>query len=231
MSSSLARQALFAEFASVAEALAHGHRLMLLELLAQGERDVQHLAALTGLPGASVSQHLQRLKAGGLVTARRDGRRQIYRLSNERVADLVSDLERVAETSLASIGKTVDDARRATDELPAISAADLARLLDAGKVEIVDVRPEEEYAAAHIPGARNLPFEAIETASRALPRDRSIIVYCRGPYCDLTFEAVRRLRRLGYDVRRLEGGVPEWRRAGLPLESGSAAAPTPSPAG
>lgn len=225
MSSSLARQTLFAEFASVAEALAHGHRLMLLELLAQGERDVQHLAALTGLPGASVSQHLQRLKAGGLVTARREGRRQIYRLSNDRVADLVNDLEKLAESCLASIGRRVDEARRATDELPAISAADLARLLGTGKVQIVDVRPEEEYAAAHIPGALNLPFEMIDRAGHALPRDRSIIVYCRGPYCDLTFEAVRRLRRLGYDVRRLDDGVPEWRRAGLPLESGRAPAP------
>jgi ArsR family transcriptional regulator len=151
---------------------------------------------------------------------RREGRRQVYRLSNDHVADLVSDLEKVAESCLASIGKRVDEARRATDDLPAISIAELAHLLDAGKVQIVDVRPQEEYAAAHIPGALNLPFEAIDSAGDILPRNRSVVVYCRGPYCDLTFDAVRRLRRLGYDVHRLDDGVPAWRRAGLPLDSG-----------
>lgn len=222
MSSRHTRESLFAQFALVADALAHGSRLALLELLAQGERDVESLGRLLGLNAASTSQHLQRLKRAGLVSDRRAGRRRIYRLSGDSVSALVGALERVAEASLASVEKLVDEQLRSQDGEPPITSSELIELIRRQAVVLLDVRPPEEYAAGHLPGAVNLPIERLRREALALPAAHEIVVYCRGPYCMLAFEAVRTLRRRGYRVRRLEEGVPEWRRAGLPVESRSA---------
>lgn len=216
------QQRLFAQFARVAEGLAHGHRLALLELLSQGERDVESLANLTGLSVASVSQHLQRLKRAGLVVARRAGRRQIYQLSSPRVSALVTSLQRIAEECVAEVEKLVEEALRARDTEPPVSARELAKLVKEGAVTVVDVRPEQEYAAGHLPGAINVPVESLRRRSGELPRQRPLVVYCRGPYCVLALDALEYLHQKGFKVRRLEESVAEWQRAGLPVECSAA---------
>ncbi len=220
MSTREVRQTLFAQFAVVADALAHSSRLALLELLAQGDRDVETLSGLLGLSVASTSQHLQRLRHAGLVSPRRDGRRRIYRLASDEVSALVLNIGKVAEASLASVEKIVNQQLRAQDELPPVSAGELAKLSARRAVVIVDVRPAEEYAVAHLPGAVNIPLDTLRREMSRLPQEREIVVYCRGPYCLLALDAMRMLRRRHYRVRRLEESVPEWRRAGLPVETG-----------
>ncbi|HKJ22081.1 MAG TPA: metalloregulator ArsR/SmtB family transcription factor [Gammaproteobacteria bacterium] len=212
---------LFAHFAQVAEGLGHGYRLALLEILAQGERDVETLARVTGLSVASVSQHLQRLKRTGLVTARREGRRRIYQLSSPRVSALVSSLERMAEECVAEVDKLVGEVLRARDPQAPLSARELAALVKKGRVTVLDVRPVEEYAAGHLPGAINVPLESLRRRIKELPRSRPLVVYCRGPYCVLTLDALELLQGKGFKVRRLADSVADWRRAGLPVEAGS----------
>lgn len=215
------QQRLFAHFAQVAEGLAHGHRLALLEILAQGERDVETLARVTGLSVASVSQHLQRLKRTGLVSVRREGRRRIYQLSSPQVSALVAFVERLAEECVAEVDKLVAEVLRARDTEAPLSARELAALVKKGKVTVLDVRPPEEYAAGHLPGAVNIPLDSLRRRAGGLPRGRPVVVYCRGPYCVLTLDAVELLRRRGFKVRRLADSVADWRRAGLPVEEGS----------
>jgi rhodanese-related sulfurtransferase/DNA-binding transcriptional ArsR family regulator len=222
LSSHEVQHKLFAQFAQVADGLAHGHRLALLELLSQGERDVESLANVTGLSVASVSQHLQRLKRAGLVAARRAGRRQIYQLSSPRVSALVTSLQRIAEECVAEVEKLVDEALRARDTEPPVSARELARLVKQGAVTVVDVRPEQEYAAGHLPGAVNMPVESLRRRARELPRQHPLVVYCRGPYCVLALDALEFLHQKGFKVRRMEESVAEWQRAGLPVERSAA---------
>ncbi len=222
ISSQEIQQRLFAQFARVAEGLAHGHRLALLELLSQGERDVESLADVTGLSVASVSQHLQRLKRVGLVSARRAGRRQIYQLSSPRVSALVTSLQHIAEECVAEVEKLVDDALRARDSEPPVSARELAKLVKEGAVTVVDVRPEQEYAAGHLPGALNMPLASLRQRSEELSRNTPLVVYCRGPYCVLALDALEYLHQKGFKVRRLEESVADWQRAGLPVERSAA---------
>lgn len=215
------RQALFSQFALVADALAHGHRLSLLELLAQGERGVEVLAGFLGISIASASQHLQKLKRAGLVVDRPEGRHRLYRLSGDQVSSLVLSLEKVAETSLASVEKLVHEQIRSRDGEPPIRARYLWARLGKEPLVLIDVRPAEEYRAGHLPGALHIPWERLRHRPPDLPElpvDSMIVVYCRGPYCVLALEALVSLRRLGYRVRRLEEGVPEWRRLGFPVE-------------
>ena len=219
------QQRLYAQFAQVAEGLAHGHRLALLELLSQGERDVESLSRVTGLSLASVSQHLQRLKGAGLVSARRAGRRRIYALSSPRVSALVTSLGRIAEECVATAEKLVDEALRARDPQPPLPAGELAALVKRGKVTVLDVRPADEYAAGHVPGAVNIPLDTLRRRVKELPRSRPVIVYCRGPYCVLTLDAVELLHDKGFKVRRLAEGIAEWRHAGLPVEKSQGASP------
>lgn len=206
---------LYAHFAQVADGLAHGHRLALLELLSQGERDVDSLRRVTGLSVASVSQHLQRLKRAGLVTAHRDGRRQIYALSSPRVSALVTALARIAEECVVVVEKLVDEALRGRDPHPPLSARELAALAKPGKVTVLDVRPAEEYAAGHVPGAVNIPMEALRRRVSDVPRSRPVVVYCRGPYCVQTLDAVEFLHDKGFKVRRMADSIADWRRVGL----------------
>lgn len=220
VSSRETQQRLFAQFAQVAEGLAHGNRLALLELLAQGERDVDSIAQVTGLSMASVSQHLQRLKRAGLVTVRRAGRRRIYQLSSPRVSALVTSLQRIAEECLAEVDKLVGEVLRARDVQPPLGARELAELVKRTRMTILDVRPEQEYAAGHLPGAVNIPLESLRRRAKELPRHGLVVVYCRGPYCVLALDAVDYLHRKGFDVRRLEESVSAWRRAGFPVENG-----------
>ncbi len=201
MSSTGPKQAIFAALAEVAQALGHAHRLELLEHVAQGMRSVEELSARANLSFANTSRHLQILRRARLVDTERRGKHVLYRLAG--------DSEVVEMT----------DYFHARDALEAVSRKDLISRLRDGLVTVLDVRPEDEFALGHLPGALNIPLSKLEHRLGELPADREIIAYCRGPYCILSFEAVAALRARGYLVRRLEDGFPEWKAAGLPIEA------------
>ncbi len=211
------KRRLFESFATVAKALGNGHRLELLELLAQGERSVEALTRLTGLTFGNTSQHLQQLRRSGLVAVRKDGKRVFYRLADDEVVALISVLRRIAERNLAEVDRVVAGYFRERDSLEPVSRDELvARMRDDG-VTILDLRPPEEFAAGHVPGALNITVEELEEKLGDIPSGREVIAYCRGPYCVLSFEAVALLRQNGFEARRLEDGFPEWKHAGRPV--------------
>jgi ArsR family transcriptional regulator len=220
MSSASPKHILFGQFAAVAKAAAHPHRLELLEQLAQGERSVEVLADRLRLSVANASQHLQRMRRGGLVTARRVGKFVFYRLSDDSVLDLVASLRRVAESQSAEVERVVRSYFDNRDALEPVTRAELIDRLRDKVVTVLDVRPQDEFALGHLPGAINVPLAELERRLSALDPGQEIVAYCRGPYCVLSFEAVARLRTRGFKVRRLEDGYPEWRAAGLPVEAG-----------
>ncbi len=212
---------LFEEFASIARALGHAHRLDILEHLAQGERGVDALAAKVGLSTANTSQHLQQLKRAGLVQSRRDGKYILYRLKGDAVPALLGALYELGEQNLAEVDKVLRGYFHARDDMEPIGHQELLERSRDGLVTVLDVRPADEFEMDHLPGAVNIPLEALETRLTELDPATEVIAYCRGPYCVLSFEAVAALRQHGMAARRLESGLPEWRAAGLPLESGS----------
>ena len=218
MSSQGVKPRLFAEFAKVSKALGSGNRLELLEFLAQGERSVDVLARLCGLTVANTSRHLQVLRQVGLVQARKAGAFVYYSVSGDGVIRLLSALQEVAQHNVAEVRNIVVAYLESKDALEAVSIAELAERIRAGLVTVVDVRPREEYAAGHLPGAINVPLSEIDEHADEMPRDREVVAYCRGPFCVLSFEAVARLREKGFSARRLETGFPEWKVAGLPVE-------------
>jgi len=220
MSSIGPKQAIFASLAEVAQALGHAHRLELLEHLAQGERSVEGLAARAGLSFANASRHLQILRRARLVEARRHGKRVLYSLAGDaQVVDLIKALGRVGERNVAEVNRIMADYFHARDALEAVSREDLVARLYDGLVTVLDVRSEDEFALGHLPGALNIPLAELERRLAELPANREVIAYCRGPYCVLSFEAVASLRARGYVVHRLEDGYPEWKAAGLPIET------------
>jgi len=222
MSTRSPKAALFAQFAAVAKSLGHAHRLELLEQLAQGERSVEVLADRTGLSVANASQHLQHMRRGGLVTSRRDGKFVYYRLADDAVLDLLAALRRIGERHVAEVERVVRSYFDARDSLEAVSRGELLARSRAGTVTILDVRPEDEFALGHLPGALNIPLRDLEARLDAMDPAQEIVAYCRGPYCVLSYEAVARLRSRGFTARRLEDGLPEWRAAGLPVVVGGA---------
>jgi rhodanese-related sulfurtransferase/predicted transcriptional regulator len=219
VSSANPKQALFAQFAAVAKALAHEHRLELIEHLGQGERSVERLAELSGLSIANASQHLQQLRRAGLVASRRDGKHVLYGLADDEVVTLLSALRSIAERSMGEVEKVIAGYFRQRDEMEPVSRKELMRRLKQGDVTLLDVRPEDEFALGHLPGAVNIPLKELKRRLAELPKRREIVAYCRGPYCVLSFEAVAALRSRGFKVRRLADGLPEWRAAGLPIEA------------
>ncbi|HLW92928.1 MAG TPA: metalloregulator ArsR/SmtB family transcription factor [Roseiarcus sp.] len=218
MSSASPKSKMFAGFAEVAKALAHGHRLEILELLAQGERSVEGLAERAGLSIANASQHLRLMRRAGLLASRRDGKRVLYGLSDPVVLDLMATLRRVAERNLAEVREVIGTYFHARDALEPVSRKELAQRLKNDLVTVLDVRPKDEYAAGHLPKAINIPLRELTRRLREVPKDREIVAYCRGPYCVLAFEAVALLRDRGFKIKRLEDGYPEWKAAGLPVE-------------
>ncbi len=209
---------LFNQFARVAKAMSNGYRLELLEFLAQGERSVDALARVSGLTVANTSQHLQQLRQAGLVVNRKRGHKVFYRLSGDDVAALLGSLREVAERHLADVDRLVDDYLKVKDSLEPVPAKELLDRVKEGLVTVLDVRPPEEYSAGHLPGAINIPLEELERHLGELNPSREIVAYCRGPHCVLAFDAVEQLRSQGLDARRLDGGLPEWRLEGLPVE-------------
>jgi rhodanese-related sulfurtransferase/DNA-binding transcriptional ArsR family regulator len=216
------KQALFEQFALVAKTLGHPHRLELLEQLAQGERTVEQLADRTDLSVANASQHLQRMARAGLVANRRDGKFVYYRLSDDAVLDAIAALRGIAEKNVAEVERVVRSYFDQRDSFEPVSRKELLKRSRAGTVTVLDVRPADEFALGHLPGALNIPLRALEARLSELRRSSEIIAYCRGPYCVLSYEAVAALRRRGFKARRLQDGFPEWRAAGLPYETGAA---------
>lgn len=214
------KHSLYQSVAKLAQALASGNRLQLLEFIAQGERPVDDLAAMTGLSVANASQHLQALKQAGLVLGRKDGQRVFYSLAGDDVALLHQVLRRVAELRMAEVDRLVRDFIGHRDELEPVPALELLERAKKGLVTVLDVRPAQEYAAGHVPGAINVSLDKLESYLTRLPKRREVVAYCRGPYCLLSFEAVTKLRKRGLKARRLADGFPEWRAAGLPVETG-----------
>jgi ArsR family transcriptional regulator len=218
-----AKLQIFEQFAELARVLGHAHRLELIELVSQGERSVDRLAEITGLSIANTSQHLQQLRRGGFVQSRRDGKRVLYRLADGPILSLIAALRSYAERNRAEIGKIVADYFQRLDQLEPISRKELAQRLRAKSAIVLDVRPEDEFALGHVPGALNIPINELKRRLVELPKDQEIVAYCRGPYCVFSFEAVALLRKRGFLVRRLEDGFPEWKAAGLASESAATA--------
>jgi rhodanese-related sulfurtransferase/DNA-binding transcriptional ArsR family regulator len=216
--SSNPKQEIFAQLARIGGALASPARISLLELLAQADRSVEDLATMTGLSVANTSQHLQKLRQAGLVTGRRDGVFVHYRLAGDEVVRLMFALGEVGEAFLSDVGRIVDLYLAQKDALEPVPARELLERARKGLVTIVDVRPAQEFAAGHVPGAINIPIEDLGSRIGELPKQKEIVAYCRGPYCLMSFDAVSQLRRSGRKARRLENGLPEWRAAGLPVE-------------
>jgi ArsR family transcriptional regulator len=204
----------------VAKAIAHEHRLELLELVAQGERSVEALAERSGLSVANAPQHLQHLRRAGLVRARRQAKFVLYSLADDAVLTLLAGLQKVAARNVGDVDRILRSHFRARDELEAVTRTELMQRMKRGLVTLIDVRPEDEFALGHVPGARSVPLAALKRHVAKLDRGTEIIAYCRGPYCVLSFEAVAQLRKLGFEARRLEDGLPEWKAAGLPVEAG-----------
>lgn len=219
MSSESPKYALLSQFATVGKALGHAHRLELLEFVAQGERSVESLADRAGLTIGNASQHLQQLRRAGLVISRREGKRVLYRLSDESVVGLLAAMRQIAEQNIAEVQRVLDGYFLERDALEPVSRKELVARMQDGLVTLLDVRPEDEFVAGHLPGAINIPLRELEERLAELPRDHEIIAYCRGPYCVLSFEAVAALRERGFRVRRFEVGYPEWKAAGLPVEA------------
>jgi rhodanese-related sulfurtransferase/predicted transcriptional regulator len=215
------KQALFTQFATVAKTLGHTHRLELLEQLAQGERTVEVLADRTGLSIANASQHLQQMRRAGLVSNRRDGKFVYYRLADDAVLELLAAMRRIAERNNAEVERVVRRYFDERDSMEAVSRQELLERSRAGTVTVLDVRPEDEFALAHLPGALNIPLRELEARLGEIDPGQEVVAYCRGPYCVLSYEAVAKLRARGFKVRRLEDGLPEWRAAGLPIIAGN----------
>jgi rhodanese-related sulfurtransferase/predicted transcriptional regulator len=220
VSSTGPKQAIFASLAEVAQALGHAHRLELLEHLAQGERSVEELSKRASLSFANASRHLQILRRARLVETQRRGKNVLYRLAGDaEVVELMQALGRVGERNVAEVERVMADYFRARDAMEPVLREDLLSRLQDGLITLLDVRPEDEFALGHLPGAVNIPLAALERRLAELPADREVIAYCRGPYCVLSFEAVAVLRARGYLIRRLEDGYPEWKAAGMPVEA------------
>ncbi|MBI3704514.1 MAG: metalloregulator ArsR/SmtB family transcription factor [Rhizobiales bacterium] len=216
------KQALFVQFAAIAKTLGHGHRLELLEQMAQGERSVEILADRAALSIANASQHLQQMKRAGLVTTRRQGKFVYYQLADEGIIAALAALRRIAERNVAEVERIIRSYFNKRDELEPVSHKQLLKRIRAEAVTVLDVRPPDEFALGHLPGALNIPLRALKTRLRELDPAQEIVAYCRGKYCVLAFEAVALLRARGFNVRRLEDGFPEWRASRLPIVTGNA---------
>jgi rhodanese-related sulfurtransferase len=209
---------IFEQFARIGKALSSPKRLEILDLLAQAERTVEEIVRETAMPVASASQHLQVLKAARMVEAKREGLYVRYRLADERVFLAWRAVRDLGEDRLAEVDRVVDIYLKDRGEMEAVDAAGLMERLADGSAVVLDVRPEEEYQAGHVPGALSVPVDSLE-ALQGLPKDKEVVAYCRGPYCVFSDEAVRVLSARGYRASRLTEGFPEWQAAGYPVES------------
>jgi rhodanese-related sulfurtransferase len=216
------KSGVYEQLARIGKSLSSGPRLEILDLLCQGPRTVELIAAEVGQSVANTSHHLQALRRARLVEGEKDGTHVLYRLADEEVCTFYRSLRRLAESRLLEIHAVT---RQFLEERGALEPVDREALISRvrrGEVTVLDVRPAEEYQAGHIPGALSVPLVELKRRIRELPRKREIVAYCRGPYCVLAVEAVELLRRAGFKAVRLEEGVPDWRARGLAVEVSSA---------
>jgi len=212
---------LYGQLARISKALASPHRIELLELLAQGDRTVDALAAEAALSTANASQHLQVLREAGLVESDRQGLFVHYRLSDPSVFELTRLIRTVAEQRLADLERLVWRYFGDRSNPEPVSMDELLDRARRGETIIIDTRPPLEFAAGHIAGAISIPVDDLQKSLRKLPKDKHYVAYCRGPYCVYADRAVEILRTSGRDARRLLDGFPEWKAAGLPVASGN----------
>ncbi len=213
------KDAIYQQFARISKALASPHRIELVDLLAQGPRTVDVLARLSDMSLANTSQHLQVLRAAGLVEATKEGLFVTYRLADPKVSELFLALRRVAEARLAEVERIKREFLAERAQLEEVDEAALRRRVREGDVTVLDVRPPEEYDAGHIPGAISMPLPNLVKQLADLPRRKEIVAYCRGPYCVLAVEAVALLRKKGFRAVRLEEGILDWAAHGLRVEA------------
>jgi rhodanese-related sulfurtransferase/DNA-binding transcriptional ArsR family regulator len=215
------KDALYAQFARIGNALASPKRIELLDLLGQGEKTVETLAEHVATPIKNTSAHLRVLRQARLVETRRDGTYIYYRLADDDVFRLLRTLETVGHTQLADVQQVVQSYLDGRDQLEPVTLKELRRLMRDEDITVVDVRPADEYEAGHIPGAVSVPVPDLKRRLRELPKGREVIAYCRGQYCVYSLEAVTLLRKHGYRARRAHEGLPDWKAAGLPVEIGA----------
>lgn len=212
---------LYEQVSRVGKALASPKRLELIELLCQSEKSVESLATEADISMKLASAHLKALRTARLVEARKDGKRVFYRLADPSVAQLWVDLRSFAEERLLELQMALRQWVAADGSLHAVDRRTILRQAKAGEVVVLDVRPEEEFAASHLPFARSIPLEELKKRLKEVPKDKAVVAYCRGPFCMMARDAVTLLRKRGYRALRLEDGVAEWRARGLPLKTGS----------
>src|ERR1700736_297837 len=211
---------LFDQFARIGQALSSGRRIEILDVLANGERSVEGVAEQVGLSLANASRHLQLLREAGLVSSRREGTFIRYRVAAPEVYEFWTALRSLANKRLAEVERLVQAYIGSLDGLEPVTRDELyGRLSSGDDLFVIDVRPGEEFAAGHVPGAVSIPLEELKKRLDQVPRDREVVAYCRGPYCAFAPEAVAHLRAQGYQARKLEDGLPEWAAAGLPVEA------------
>ena len=215
-----AKDALFDAFAEVAKAMASGRRAEIVDVLAQGERSVEQLADEIGQSVANTSHHLRAMARAGVLRTRRDGTRIFYMLASERVGEVWAAMRDIATEHVAGINELARAYIGDRSGLEPVTRRQLQARLRAGDTVVLDVRPAAEFEAGHIAGARSVPVADLRRL-RTLSKDIEIVAYCRGPFCVYADDAVRQLRRRGYNARRLEDGYPEWKRAGLPIMAGA----------
>jgi len=215
-----AKDALFDGFAVVGRGLGSGRRAEIVDVLAQGERSVDDIAAEIGQSVANTSQHLQQLLRAGLVASRRDGNRIYYSLASDRVSELWAAVRDVAAAHVAELDRLARAYLGDRQQLETVGRTELSKRLREGDVVVLDVRPTPEYAAGHIAGAVSIPISELTRRLRDLPKSKRVVAYCRGPYCVYADDAVRTLLKRGYRAARLEDGYPEWAAAGLPVNDG-----------
>lgn len=221
MRSDSSRDILFVTWAEIAKGLSSPHRLELLDVLAQGERSVEALAEATSLSVTNTSAHLAALKRARLVETRKQAQFVFYRLADDGVVRMLREIQALALRRFADVAGVMHSVIEASDTLEPIDAPELRRRMKAGDITLIDVRPEAEYRAGHIAGAMSVPLQSLQKHLRSIPKDRPVVAYCRGPYCVLTVEAVARLNRHGYEVRRFVDGFPGWKADGLPVRTGT----------
>lgn len=223
------REDLYEQLARIGKVVMHPKRIELLELLGQGERTVEALAHAAGLKLTTASAHLQVMRQARLVVTRRDGVRIYYRAAGEEVSRFVGALGDLARARLAEVDQILREIGAGQPSTERVTRTELLRRVKAGDVIVIDVRPQEEYEAGHIPGARSVPLEHLELHLSELDPAVEVVAYCRGPLCLLAPQAVATLRANGRAAHCLEDGMPEWRQAGLPVAIGAEALPTSTP--
>lgn len=213
------KDTIYGQLARIGKSLASGPRLEILDILCQGQRTVEALAKQVGQSVANTSHHLQVLRQSRLVETEKQGVHVTYRLADDKVCAFFLSLRQLAKSRLLEIEQVTREFLEARDAMQPVDRDELAERVRCGEVTVLDVRPSEEYRAGHIPGALSVPLDELDRRMAALPKDREVVAYCRGPYCVLAIEAVERLQRHGYRAIRFEDGVSDWRARGLPVEA------------